>query len=361
MKKVIISCGGTGGHIYPGIAIGQVLRSKVKDISILYVGTETGMEKGLITKEKFEFLGISSGKILRKLSFTNVLNFFKFIKGIFQSMKIIKTFKPELVIGLGSYVCAPVAVAGWLKKVPVVLHEQNAIPGLTNKALSRIAKKILASFEESIKLFPKGKAVFTGKLVREDIGRLDRDGCIKKLNLDASKKTISVIGGSQGSHRMNTVFFDTLKYLKSMNVQVLWMTGQKDFETYKSKTGEYGSTVLVQPFFHNINELYAVTDLIVCRAGASTIAEIIKCGIPAIFVPYPFAAHNHQFYNADELVKNNAALMIDEKELTAEALQSMIKELVRDESRLKALSKNMKSMDKVDSREAIFKVLTELV
>jgi len=361
MSRVIISCGGTGGHIYPGIAIGQILRNEISNVEILYVGTKDGMEKNIILKEKFNFTAVESGKLLRKISLTNFLNLFKLFKGIFQSMRIIKTFKPDLIIGLGGYVCVPVVISGWLLKIPIVLHEQNVIPGLANKFLSRLAKTIFVSFPETVKLFPKGKAVFTGNLVRENIGTLDKKECIYKLGLEYSKKTVTLLGGSQGAHTLNMCFLNFIKLLKDENIQIIWMTGVRDYEYCKNEIRNLNIKVLIQPFFENIEEVYAVTDLIICRAGASTVAEIIKCNIPAIFIPYPYASSNHQFFNAEALVKNNCAMILNEKELNPEKLKKLILDLINDEDKLNSFKKNIKRMDKVNTKQEILNVIKEFI
>ncbi|MFH1824720.1 MAG: undecaprenyldiphospho-muramoylpentapeptide beta-N-acetylglucosaminyltransferase [Candidatus Firestonebacteria bacterium] len=361
MKKVIISCGGTGGHIYPGIAIGHMLKKETKDIEILYVGTKDGMEESIILREKFNFVGVESGKLLRKISLKNLLNFFKLLKGTFQSMKVIKTFKPDLIIGLGGYVCVPVVVSGWFLHYPIILHEQNAVAGLANKILSRLAKKIFIGDSTAVRFFPKAKVIWTGNPVRESIGTLNRKECVDKLGLEHSKRTVTLIGGSQGAHNLNIVFLNFVKLLKNESIQIVWMTGLKDYEHCKNMVKDLNIKILIMPFFKNIEEVYAVTDLIICRAGACTIAEIIKCNLPAIVIPYPAASSNHQFYNAEILVKNNCAILLNEKEISSENLKVLVIKLIKNEDILENFKENFKKISKVDTRKEILDAIREII
>ncbi|OGF48207.1 MAG: undecaprenyldiphospho-muramoylpentapeptide beta-N-acetylglucosaminyltransferase [Candidatus Firestonebacteria bacterium RIFOXYC2_FULL_39_67] len=356
--KILIATGGTGGHIYPAVAFG---REAKKNHQVIFIGGRGGMEEKIAVAEGFQFLPIPVGKILRRITLKNVSNMFNFTKGIFAATAAIRKEKPAVIIGFGGYVCAPVVIAGWFTGIPVTLHEQNAIPGLTNKVLMRFARKVFASFPGTEKAF-KGKGVYTGNPVREEIGSLTKEKASQSLNIEAERSVLSIIGGSQGARSMNAVVFEALKKLKGGKVEVLWMTGEKDFSLYKDKLSEIGGLKpKLSAFFGNIQEIYAVTDLLIARAGASTISEVIKCSIPSIFIPFPAAANNHQVHNARSMAEKGAALMFEEKDLTAEKLADEIERLLFKNEGMASIKENIKKIITKDSAKIMLEELKKAI
>ena len=344
--KILIATGGTGGHIYPAVAFG---REAKKNHQVIFIGGRGGMEEKIVTGEGFMFLPIPVGKILRRFTLKNITNMYNFAKGIFAAGSAVRKEKPAVIIGFGGYVCAPVVIAGWFSRVPVVLHEQNAIPGLTNKVLMRFARKVFASFPGTEKVF-KGKGLYTGNPVREEIGSLTKEAARKALNIGEGRSVISIIGGSQGARTMNAIVFEALKKLDRGNVEVLWMTGEKDHPVYAEKLNEFsGTKPRLSMFFGNMQEVYAATDLLIARAGATTVSEVIKCSVPAIFIPFPAAANNHQVFNAKSVAEKGAALMFEEKNLTPEKLAAELSRLLTDKVTVEKIKDNIKKIKTEDS------------
>jgi len=340
--KILITCGGTGGHIYPGIAFGRLA---AKENETVFVGGINGMEEKIIKAEGFRFIPIPVGKLLRSFAFKNIVNMAGFLRGIFAALNVLKRERPDVIIGFGGYVSAPMVLAGKLRRIPVALHEQNAVPGLTNRLLSKLARRVFAGFPGAEKEFG-AKGIYTGNPVREEIGGTAREAARRALNIAAGNKVVSVIGGSQGARTMNVLVFEALKKLKTGSINVLWMTGEKDYAFYKEKVKELdGVKPELKQYFNNMNEIYAATDVLIARAGASTISEAVKCGIPAIYIPFPAAANNHQVYNARAVAVKGAALMYEEADLTGEKLAKEIERLLSNSLTLKENIKKLKSAD----------------
>ncbi|MFH1074887.1 MAG: undecaprenyldiphospho-muramoylpentapeptide beta-N-acetylglucosaminyltransferase [Candidatus Firestonebacteria bacterium] len=356
--KIMIATGGTGGHIYPAVAFG---REAKKDHEVVFIGGCGGMEEKIVTEEGFRFIPVPVGKILRRITLKNIINMYNFTKGIFAAAAVIKKEKPAVIIGFGGYVCAPVVIAGRLSGVPVVLHEQNAIPGLTNKVLMRFAKKVFASFPDTEKVF-KGKGFYTGNPLRDEIGSVTKEKARQALNIEEGKNVISIIGGSQGARSMNIIVFEALKLLNGEKIEVIWMTGEKDFPVYQEKISELnGLKPELKTFFGNMQEIYAATDLLIARAGATTVAEVIKCSVPAIFIPFPAAANNHQVHNAKSVAEKGAALMFEEKDLTPEKLAAEVKRMLFGRDGTNVIKKNIKKIVTEDSAKIMLTELEKII
>ncbi len=340
--KILIVCGGTGGHIFPGLAFGKLAS---KEHETVFIGGLGGMEETILKTEGFKFISIPVGKILRRFTLKNLFNMFNFFRGVLAALRVLKSEKPDIIIGFGGYVSAPVIIAGRFKKIPVALHEQNAIPGLTNRFLSKLADRVFVSFAGTERRFGT-KGVFTGNPVREEIGVMTKEEARTRLHIEAGKKVVSIIGGSQGAHTMNTFIFEALKHLKGEKLTVLWMTGEKDYALYEDRLKELpGVKPELKRFFNNINEVYAATDLLIARAGATTVSEAVKCGLPAIFIPFPAAANNHQVYNARALAVKGAALMFEEAELSGEKLAKEIERLLANSKTLRENIIKIRTLD----------------
>lgn len=350
--RIIITGGGTGGHIYPGISLAREFQSRDKNNEIIFVGTEHKMESEIIPQEGFRFLGLRVKGIERKFSLESLSALFLFLGSLFTSYGIIKDFKPDLVIGTGGYVSGSVALVSSLLGIPTFIHEQNVIPGITNQFLSLTGKKVFTSFPESAGYFwKKERIVFLGNPIRKSIWQGNKEKIIKENNLDSAKKTILVFGGSKGASTINKMVLHSLYLIEEsiwLEWQMLIISGEEDFKnlTEKVTKSPFKETVRVLPYLHNIEDAYDLADLVVCRAGATTIAELSAKGIAAILIPYPYATGNHQLYNARFLESNLAALIIEEKELNREKLAAELSKLLTDNKRLDLLARNSKKLGK---------------
>lgn len=341
-KRILICGGGTAGHIYPAVAVIEYIKRKYPGCRMLFIGTKKGMENSFIPALGIDFKTIkASGLIATNNPIKKFSIYIKFlyslIAGFFSSVKMIIKFKPDFILGMGGYVCGPVLLAAVFLNKKYVLHEQNLIPGRLNKVFSKFSTYIFISFEETKKYFngKLKKIIFSGNPVRESIknSRYQIHN-YKKWGLSNKRFTIVAFGGSLGADKLNNTVIDLYGYFKlNGNIQILLICGIRYYEeankriTDKFKTGD---TLIFKifPYINEMNEIYAIADLIISRAGANTIAELTATNIPAILIPYPKAIENHQFYNADFLVKNNKAVMILDKDLSEIILTKSIEDLL---------------------------------
>jgi len=336
--RVIITGGGTGGHIYPALAIAQGLRERLNDAEILYVGTKTGLEAEIVPKFGFPFKTVSVEGFSRPIRPRTMGSVLKAVKGSWESFALVRGFKPDTVIGTGGYVCGPVVLAAALSGVTTVIHEQNAFPGLTNRVLGRFVDKVCVTFEDSIKFFPKRKRVYlTGLPVRPEIISMDREKGINALGLSEGKKTIVIMGGSRGAKSINRAITEIVDHLKQReDIQVFHIAGHAGYEETVSLLEKKdifpgrGSRFVVVPYLHHMEYALAAADVIVGRAGASFLSEIMVKGIPAILIPYPYAAANHQEFNARSLAQRGAARVILETNLSPDRLFKELEDILDD-------------------------------
>ncbi|UZJ77251.1 undecaprenyldiphospho-muramoylpentapeptide beta-N-acetylglucosaminyltransferase [Fictibacillus sp. KU28468] len=320
--RIVLSGGGTGGHIYPALALANEIKKLHPDAEILYIGTEKGLESKLVPRENIPFKSIHITGFKRSLSMENAKTVMRFLKGVSRCKKIMKEFKPDVVVGTGGYVCGPVVYAASSLKIPSLIHEQNSVPGLTNKFLSKYVKKIAISFEESASYFPKEKVVFTGNPRASEVIGTDGAKGRQSLNLDPEKKTVLIVGGSRGARPINEAFLDVLTEAEKKSYQFVYVTGDVHHENVLKAVSQSGSpaNVTIVPFVHNMPELLAGVDLVVARAGATSIAELTALGIPSILIPSPYVTNNHQEKNARALEQNGAAVVILEKDMNGSLL-----------------------------------------
>ena len=360
--NIIFTGGGTGGHLYPAIAVARALKAKDSQNKILFIGNENGIEASIIPKEGFDI------KFVKCSSFSSnpiklAKGLFKVASGVFESLSIISKFKPNLIVGSGGYVSAPVTFAGSLKKIPVVLLEQNTISGKTNRFIGKFAKKICISFEDTAGSFPKGKTVFTGNPVRDDIISANREESRKELNIKEDQFCILVTGASQGAKSINSGIIECLKKWKDKNITIIHLTGEKNWEEIKKATEDLtkDSKIDYRPisYMNNIASAYASCDLVIARAGATTLAEISDRGIPAILIPYPYAAEDHQRKNAIFFEKSNAAIEIDDDKIQEKLLET-VEMLINDREKLKSMANDCKKLGKPNAVFEILKVLEEI-
>ena len=357
--KVVVSAGGTGGHIYPALAILEKLKKEVGDLEVLYIGTKNRMESEIIPKRGIDYIGIEiygfSKNIVR-----DIKNVFLITKSYHKCLKILKEFKPDIVLGFGGYVTYPVLKAAKKLNIKTFLHEQNSIVGKTNKFLSKDIDLVAVSFLSTLNKFPKArKVIYSGNPCGENA--LTTKGIKKsEIGLDNKKKLVIVVAGSLGSSSVNEKLKEFLRLSKKSDFQVLYITGKSHYEEFIKGT-RFGSNIKVLPYLDNLAGLMRNCDLIVTRAGASTMSEILALNLPAIFIPSPYVAGNHQYYNALEIVKNNAGLMLEEENLNGEILFNMVTDLLNDKKKYEIMKMNLKNLGKTDSSDVIVKEIKELV
>ena len=362
--KILIAGGGTGGHLFPAVAIAQEFKMKDNSGRILFVGTEKGIESRVVPREGFEIRFISAEGLKGRGILKKVKSVCKLPIGIMQSIKILKDYKPDIVIGVGGYASGPIGIASVLLGYPLVIQEQNLFPGVTNKILGRFAGLIFTSFEETEKFFNKEKVHLTGNPIRKGIAESESEDKefelkfhAKVSNLKPLKFTLLIFGGSQGAHSINKAMVDGLEYLAKFkdSIFVIHQTGVTDLEFVKKSYEKIGFESEVVPFINNMADSYKKADLIICRAGATTISEITACGKAAVLIPFPFAANNHQEMNALVLKENGAAEMIIEKDLNGEMLANKILFLMQSRTRLLEMERESKKMGKPDAAKEIVK------
>ncbi|MCM8760657.1 MAG: undecaprenyldiphospho-muramoylpentapeptide beta-N-acetylglucosaminyltransferase [Candidatus Omnitrophica bacterium] len=339
--KIIIAAGGSGGHIFPAIALGRAIRAKDNDADILYIGSDKSLDKRIFEKEGVNFFVLSANKLPYRPSVALIPFFAKLFSDVWRSLVILSAQKPDVVVGFGGYISFPVLLAARLKGIRSVIHEQNVVPGRANSVLFRFADRIVLSFEETRPYLGRNaaKAAFIGNPIRTERFKDDRSWGIRRFGLDINKFTVLVIGGSQGSHALNRTFIDSLFSLHPSvrrSLQVIHITGVKDYEWAISAYSETGIDYRVHSFVDRIEEAYSASDLVVTRSGASAIFELAFLGKPMILIPYPFAM-SHQTENALVFSRKGAAVHIDEKDLSAESFARAIEGLFNDRKALKNL------------------------
>ena len=330
--RVVISAGGTGGHIYPALAIINKIKEMEPNSEFLYIGTTNRMEKDLIPSMGYRYEGIEVTGFKRKLTLDNFKTITNFINAIKRCKIIIKDFDPDIVIGCGGYVTAPVIYAA-----------------------KKLGKK---TFESTIKDFPKGKAILTGNPCSEKALNIKKT-TKEKLDIAKDKKLVLIVMGSLGSRTINDKIFSFIDKFRSKNYSVIIVTGNSYYERVKDK--RVPSNVKVLPFIYEMPSVMKITDLMVTRAGASTMSEITALGVPAIFVPSPYVANNHQYKNAMDLVEHNAGIMLEEKDLDGKVLIELIDKTLNDKDKLEEMKSNLKKLGIKDSGERIYNILKDLI
>ena len=364
--KIIITGGGTGGHIIPALAILDIIKDNYKNVSIVYVGSKNSLEEELAVKEGYTFKDIKTGYIDRKiLSIYNIKSIFKNILGIIQSLNIIRKFSPDLIIGTGGYVSGPVVFAGKILKKKIIIHEQNAYPGITNKITGRFADKIMISFNEATKYFKdKSKIVFTGNPIRKEIINVDYDESRNYFNLKKDDFFVYSFGGSGGQRTINEAIMKSLEILKNKkNIRWLHVTGKNHYKDFMKKIEEKNiiipQNVEIVEYMYEAPKALKASDLVVGSAGAISIAEIIYLGKPSILIPKKYTAENHQFYNAKEIEDKGAGKVILEDELNSKSLLDNVFNIKDNEKRKLKMSENSIKLFNYDFKHNIISVLED--
>ncbi len=355
--RVVIVAGGTGGHLFPGLTIARRLKEEDEDSETIFVGRKKGWEAEVVLREGFEFIAISAGGWLGKSPGTRIWTMLEVFAGLWQSFFILTRLRPQMVVGMGGYVAGPFVLVASLLRFPTIIHEQNLVPGFTNRILSRFVNEIAVSFPESSRFFPPGRVRVTGNPVRKEILKSAGSGRKSKR-----KRTLLIMGGSQGAHRLNLIFAQAIDCFKDkMSAwQIVHLSGRKDYDLMVQIYEKSGMDAVVHSFLRHMEEVYRETDLVVARAGATTVAEITACGLPAILVPYPLAARHHQEENARWLERKGAALTLREEDLTGEKLAETVLSLMSDEERLSRMAENSRSLGRPEAAKDVVARVMEL-
>ena len=362
--KVIIAAAGTAGHINPGIAIANKIKEEEKDSQIIFIGTERGLEQDLVPRAGYELKTIDAYGLSKQISIQNLKRMCKTIKGIGMAKKIVRDFKPDIVIGTGGYICGAVVLAAAKNNVPVVLHESNSFPGKAIKMMAKKANTVLVSFEDAKKRITKCKnVVLTGtpvKIKKQDYSINKKMEIIKSLGLSEAKPIVLIFGGSQGAQKINEAIIDIIKNKLNKNYQIIWGTGPKQYDIIKSQLQKININIekiedtKIVPYIYNMEEVENVADVIVARSGAMTITEISNLGKPSILIPLPNVSNDHQMYNAKVLENIGAAKILLNDTLKGEELNNSINEIVLDRNTLDKMGKNAIKIAITDAQERIY-------
>lgn len=360
--RVIIAGGGTGGHIFPAIAVGHALQRLRPGTQLLFVGAKGKMEMDKVPQEGFEIIGLDIVGFNRSSIWKNISLPLKLLRSRVQARSIIKEFDPAVIVGVGGYASFPVLNAGQRMNIPTLIQEQNSHAGRSNKYLGRKAKAICVAYQGMERFFSKDKLLLTGNPVRANISRLEKTNEEGKewFNLEQGVKTLLVIGGSLGAKSINEAIDTSLEDILKEGVQVIWQTGKPYFEQARKRAADYSDKVKVLDFISDMGCAYAAADIVVSRAGALAIAELCIAARPVIFVPYPFAAEDHQTSNALALVQHNAAMLVKDHDAKTELINK-IKTLLHDTVMQETMSANLKAMAIKDADERIARKIFELV
>lgn len=350
--KIILSGGGTGGHIYPAIAIANELKQRFPEAQFLFVGAKDRMEMDKVPQAGYEIEGLWISGIQREFTLKNLSFPFKLMSSLFKARKIINKFKPDVVIGTGGFASGPLLQVATSKGIPSLIQEQNSYPGITNKLLSKKANKICVAYDGLDRFFPKEKIIKTGNPVRQGLLDIDtkKDEAQTYFELSKDKKTLFVLGGSLGAKRINELIEKELDFILAHNMQVIWQCGKLYYDQYKI----YNNTkhVQVHAFINHMDLAYAASDVIISRAGASSVSELCIVGKPVIFIPSPNVAEDHQTKNAMAIVSEKAALLIKEDELDVD-FENKFSQLMASMEKQNELSENIKKLALVDATKQI--------
>lgn len=363
--RAIMAAAGTGGHINPAIAIANKIKEEEPDSEIIFIGTPNGLEEDLVPRAGYKLKTIDSHGISRKFTISNIKNLFKTIHSISDAKKILKEFKPDIVIGTGGYICISVCNAARRLKIPYIIHESNVLPGVATKMLAKNAKKVLVGFKEAKERLPKeAHVVLTGtptKVKKLNLSEKEIKQKRQELGLDEKKPLVIVFGGSQGARSINHAMEGIIENKLNKDYQMIWAVGPKQYDIVKKDLKEnnidienlYNMKALA--YIYNMEEVLNIADLAVVRSGAMTVTELERVGTPAIFIPFPYAAENHQEYNARALEKQGVAKVILDKDLNPDILNEFINEMINDKNKLENMSKNILKLSIKNTEDIIYR------
>lgn len=365
--KIIISGGGTGGHVFPAIAIADTLKERYPETEILFVGAESKLEMQKVPEAGYEIVGLPVSGFARRMTWKNVTFFIKLIRSLWRSVKIVKKFKPDIAVGVGGYASGPLLYIAARKGVPCLIQEQNSYPGITNKILSKDVKTICVAFQNMDRFFPKEKIALTGNPVRKNILQASRDEAMTHFGIDKTKKVVLIMGGSGGAKSMNDAVSHSFnKITQNPEVCFIWQTGKYYFANAEEQKQKYEAqnkpveNVHLTAFISRMDFAYSAADIVVARAGAITVSELCLLKKPAILVPSPNVAEDHQTKNAQALCENNAAWMVEDSQVNERLISKAI-ELVSDEKMQNTLSENIAKMAKPNAADDIVSEIMKII
>ena len=350
--KIVVAAGGTGGHIYPALALIENFKKHDKNLEVIYVGTTNRMEKDIVPSLGIAYFPIEIYGLTKNI-IRDIKDVYLICKDVKIVKKMMKEFKPDFVLGIGGYVTYPVIKAAKSLNIPIFIHEQNAIPGKVNKVTAKYADIIGVSFKESAKYFNNKNVFYSGNPTGDralTVPKVSKES----IGLDKNKKLVTVVAGSLGSSTLSNKLKDFLKGMENKDYQVLYITGKTLYDSFTKD--KYPKNVKIVPYFDNLPGILKSSDLLITRAGASTIAEIISLNIPSIFIPSPYVANNHQYYNALELKKSGCAQMIEEDKLNANDLENMVEDMLKNPMSYK---KNLEKNKNINSSDLIYSKIRE--
>lgn len=382
-RRFVIAGGGTGGHIYPAIGIAQALQRLNPEVDLVFIGGDDRLESTLVPQQGFQFLPIKVEGFPRSLTLKWIPVIIKVFQGLLQSIKYLKRFKPDVVIGTGGYVSGPVLFAGWLLDIPIAIQEQNVSPGLTNSILSRFAKAAFLALPPDTHRFPENIIQITGNPIRPEITDCSRkDEIYSKYRLDPNLTTVFVMGGSQGARAINTAMINASALIaehishaqqdmdiehfmsivdsKKTQLQIVHQTGESDVEDVKASYTTHGIPHHVQPFFNQVEEIYSIADLMICRAGGMTVSEVTACGIPTIFIPLPAAIGNNQVLNAETVANAGAATMFEQDTLRNDVLVNELFRIITNTDIYEKMRSSSLSLGRPFAGDTIAKSISQL-
>ena len=360
--RMLIAGGGTGGHLFPGLALAEEVKTRHPRNDVLFVGTSRGLETRIVPRNGFPLQLIEVGPLKRQGALGTLRGLLRIPRALWQSRRILRRFDPDVVVGVGGYASGPLVIAAWMMRIPTAVQEQNALPGFTNRTLGRFARACFIAFEEARAAFPPQRTHLLGNPIR----RAFLDNYLHSKEPSEERLSILVTGGSQGAHVLNLRVAEALESLAPAlggKLRVVHQTGEKDLEEMARRyqaLEKSGMQLKATAFIDDMAQAYAQTDLLVCRAGATTIAELTVCKKPAILVPFPYAADDHQTINARSLVKNGAAILLPEQELTGEKLAGELRALEGDRERLRRMARQSGLLGRPEAAREIAEVCVSL-
>ncbi|MBG9979643.1 undecaprenyldiphospho-muramoylpentapeptide beta-N-acetylglucosaminyltransferase [Facklamia sp. DSM 111018] len=368
IKRIILSGGGTGGHIYPALALYRALKASYPDVECLYIGTERGLESTIVPRQGIPFQAIEISGIKRSLTLENLKVAWQMLTATRNAKKLIREFEPDLVLGTGGYVCGPVLLAASQLKIPTIIHEQNSVAGITNKFLARSVDRIATCFEEVKDDFGKfsDKVVLTGNPRGQEVLQTEASGSIlsEQFDLDDQLATVLIFGGSRGAPAINQAGLEGLTHWQEQDYQIILATGQSHYDDLDKKLLERyntSSNIRIVPYIENMPAVFQSIDLVMCRSGATTLTELTALGLPSILIPSPYVTNNHQEQNAMALVQRGAAEMIRESELNANLLIEKIEALIHDPASLERMRQQAQQMGITDASQRLIQMMEELI
>lgn len=364
--KYVVTGGGTGGHIYPALAIANSIKEHDDNAEIIYIGTEKGLESEVVARTDFKFETIRIQGFSRKLGLDTLKSILMIFKGLSDSKKILKRFKPDIVIGTGGYVCGPVVYQASKLGISTVIHESNAFPGMTNKILGKKVDKILVSFDEAKVRFKRPEiTVLTGNPIRREFLKITEQEAMEKINKQIGKKLIFSFGGSGGQKSINLAILDLIEKFKDSEYQLIHVTGKKRYDDFmnlvREKNIEINDQVKILPYMYEMPEILKLADCVIISAGALGISEVTSMGVPAIVIPKAYTAENHQEYNAKVIDSNGAGKMILEKNLTKDVLWEKLMDIFKDDDEYSDMVKNSYALSKVEATEEIYNEIESMI